>query len=152
MKAPRWGKALVSGFALGLGLLAGGGLPAQSFTLESSTVAGGGGTSRGGPFALRGTIGQPDAGKTTLTGGTFALEGGFWVTVSTVVVPGGPTLVIEALENQVRLSWSPATPGFVLQYSESVAAPDWTPVPDASQNPVVLSLTAVSRFFRLVRE
>jgi hypothetical protein len=41
------------------------------------TVDGGGGTSRGGDFAVQGTIGQHDAGG-TLSGGDFTLAGGFW--------------------------------------------------------------------------
>ncbi len=40
------------------------------------SVDGGGGTSAGGDFTLDGTIGQPDAGG-KLTGGAFAVEGGF---------------------------------------------------------------------------
>lgn len=41
------------------------------------TIDGGGETfSAGGGFELGGTIGQPDAG--VLTGGSFALVGGFW--------------------------------------------------------------------------
>ena len=46
------------------------------FDLSWHTVDGGGGTSSGGDFVLRGTIGQPDAGD--LAGGDFALRGGFW--------------------------------------------------------------------------
>jgi hypothetical protein len=40
------------------------------------TVDGGGGTSSGAPYTLSGTAGQPDAG--VLSGGTYALAGGFW--------------------------------------------------------------------------
>jgi hypothetical protein len=40
------------------------------------TVDGGGGSSSGGPYTLSGTAGQPDAGM--LSGGTYALTGGFW--------------------------------------------------------------------------
>ena len=40
------------------------------------TVDGGGGTSSGDPYTLSGTAGQPDAG--VLSGGTYALVGGFW--------------------------------------------------------------------------
>ena len=42
-----------------------------------STIDGGGGTSSGGAFTLRGTIGQHDA-SAPMTGGTFSLTGGFW--------------------------------------------------------------------------
>jgi len=47
-----------------------------SFTLPWSTIDGGGGASNGGGFSIRGSIGQPDAGA--MSGGTFALTGGFW--------------------------------------------------------------------------
>ena len=40
------------------------------------TVDGGGGASAGGSYSLSGTAGQPDAGA--LSGGVFALHGGFW--------------------------------------------------------------------------
>ncbi len=46
--------------------------------VDRFTVDGGGGTSSGGEFALSGTIGQPDATSTVMTGGEFELEGGFW--------------------------------------------------------------------------
>ena len=53
---------------------------AQSFDLSWYTIDGGGGTSAGGNFTLSGTIGQPDAGSPSspLSGGNFALVGGFW--------------------------------------------------------------------------
>lgn len=50
---------------------------AQPFAIDWSTIDGGGGTVSGGTFVVSATIGQPDAGA-TLTGGTFALTGGFW--------------------------------------------------------------------------
>jgi len=40
------------------------------------TVDGGGGSSSGGTFTIRGTIGQPDAG--VMTGGQYTVSGGFW--------------------------------------------------------------------------
>ena len=50
------------------------------FAITSFTIDGGGGSSSGGTFNVRGTIGQPDAGSPVapLTGGTFSLVGGFW--------------------------------------------------------------------------
>ena len=45
--------------------------------LSWHTIDGGGGTSSGGGFELEGTIGQHDAGQ-TMTGGKFALTGGYW--------------------------------------------------------------------------
>lgn len=40
------------------------------------TVDSGGVTSAGGTFEVTGTLGQPDAGE--MSGGSFALSGGFW--------------------------------------------------------------------------
>ncbi|GEM_PF-890172 len=51
---------------------------AQPFAINWYTIDGGGGTSAGGTFNLSGTIGQPDAGA-VMSGGSFALQGGFWV-------------------------------------------------------------------------
>lgn len=47
------------------------------YDLTWSTIEGGGGRSTGGGYQLIGTLGQPDAG-TTLSGGGYALSGGFW--------------------------------------------------------------------------
>lgn len=47
------------------------------FELTWSTVDGGGGFSAGGGYELNGTIGQPDASG-SLSGGGYALSGGFW--------------------------------------------------------------------------
>ena len=47
------------------------------WTIGRWAITGGGGTSRGGEFLVRGSMGQPDAGG-ALTGGEFAVRGGFW--------------------------------------------------------------------------
>ena len=58
------------------------------FDLSWHTIdGGGGGSSTGGGFELAGTIGQHDAGP-AMTGGTFALLGGFWPGVGST--PGAP--------------------------------------------------------------
>ncbi len=49
---------------------------AQSYSIDGFTVAGGGGTSTGGPFALSGTSGQSEAGR--LSDSRYTIEGGFW--------------------------------------------------------------------------
>jgi hypothetical protein len=49
------------------------------------TVDSGGGASSGGGYQLSGTIGQPDA--STLSGGHYLLEGGFWHGISSAVSP-----------------------------------------------------------------
>lgn len=53
------------------------GSASAQFSIPRFTIDGGGATrSAGGPFALGGTIGQPDAGH--LSGPGFTLRGGFW--------------------------------------------------------------------------
>jgi hypothetical protein len=49
---------------------------AGQYELTWSTIDGGGGTSRGGPYVLTGTIGQPDAGHSVAGG--YELLSGFW--------------------------------------------------------------------------
>lgn len=65
------------------GLLVAAGPP--GLEMMRSTVDGGGVIqSTGGGFELSGTIGQPDAGPgaTGMTGGAFALTGGFWFPIA----------------------------------------------------------------------
>lgn len=121
----------------------------QPFSLESFTVDGGGGTSSGGSYTLSGTIGQPDAGR--LSGGSFMLEGGFWLGVTTVAIPGGPTLFIQQLGLEVRVSWTPATPGFVLQQAGTLEPSSWGAAPSGAQNPATMPARETARFYRLVK-
>jgi hypothetical protein len=128
---------------------AGVGLCAQTYTLDWSTMDGGGGTSAGGDYVLEGTIGQPDAGP-ALSGGNYTLQGGFWPGLI-VVGPGfAPTLFIQSAGADVVVSWAPETPGFVLESTDHLESGFWEPV--SAGNPVTLSAEGVSRFYRLRRE
>ncbi len=49
---------------------------AQSYSIDRFTIAGGGGTSTGGTFALSGTSGQSEAGR--MSDSRYTIEGGFW--------------------------------------------------------------------------
>lgn len=124
-------------------------LTAQQYTIDWYTIDGGGGTSTGGGYTLSGTIGQPDAG--TLTGGNYVLEGGFWGGAFAVQQVGSPTLFIERLGAQVRISWDPNTPGFILQETMNLADPSsWVATPGAS-NGMTVSTTGPTKFYRLRR-
>lgn len=49
------------------------------FTIDWYTIDSGGAMdATGGSFELSGTIGQPDASATPMTGGLYQLSGGFW--------------------------------------------------------------------------
>jgi hypothetical protein len=94
---------------------------AQSWSIDWFTIDGGGGTSTGGVYAVSGTIGQPDAGG-PMSGGPYSLIAGFWALPIAVQTMGMPTLtIVSAAPGQATISWTPDTPGFVLQDAESVA-------------------------------
>ena len=77
---------------------------AQSYSVDWSKIAGGGGTSTGGVYSVSGTIGQPDAGK--MNGGNYAIDGGFWGIIAAVQTPGAPLLSIaRSTTNTVVVSW-----------------------------------------------
>ena len=63
---------------------------AQDFRIDWFTVDGGGGVSVGGGFSVSGTIAQADAGR--LSGGNYALEGGFWAVVASDSLAGADTV------------------------------------------------------------
>jgi hypothetical protein len=67
-----WARVLI----LAVGLPLAGQLQAQDSGLSWFTIDAGGGRSIGGPFAIAGSIGQPESGE-LLSGGEFALVGGF---------------------------------------------------------------------------
>lgn len=63
--------------ALALVLIASTALAAGGYRLDWWTADGGGGTSTGEGYQLRGTVSQPDVGP-ALSGDGYRLEGGFW--------------------------------------------------------------------------
>ena len=96
-------------------------LPAQQYSVDWHKVAGGGGTSTGGIYSVSGTIGQSDAGG-PMTGGNYALTGGFWALISVVQTPGLPDLIITHSGNSVTVSWAdPATNSYTLQQNGDLA-------------------------------
>jgi hypothetical protein len=96
---------------------------AQQYTINWYKVAGGGGTSTGGVYAVGGTIGQPDASG-VLTGGNYSLTGGFWALYA-VQTPGAPLLTITYAGKQAVVSWPPAVTGWTLQTNANLATPGW---------------------------
>ena len=67
------------------------------FSIGQVSVHSGGGMSQGGPFSVRGTIGQATAGETPATGGVFSLRGGFWS--SNAVTPSGEQVFSDSFES-----------------------------------------------------
>ncbi len=91
---------------------------AQNYAIDWHKIAGGGGTSTNGQYAVSGTIGQHDAGA-PMSGGQYSVTGGFWALISVVQTPGLPDLVITHAGNTVTVSW-PATGSYTLQQNTSL--------------------------------
>ena len=122
---------------------------AQTYSVDWSKIAGGGGTSTGGVYAVSGTIGQPDAGG-PLTNGQYSVVGGFWALPAAIQTPGAPVLSIAAAApGQVRISWTPPTPGYTLQSTDTLSPTNWVAAPGGTNNPVLVPASAAARFYRL---
>jgi hypothetical protein len=147
-----WGLRLGASLVLGIWCLV---LSSTSsalaqYSIDWHTIDGGGGTSTGGVYSVSGTIGQPDAGG-PMTGGQYSLTGGFWALYA-IQTPGAPVLIIvPAAPGQATISWTPATPGFVLQETPSLSPTNWVNSPSGATNPVVVPAVLPARFYRLFK-
>jgi hypothetical protein len=119
------------------------------YSIDWSSIDGGGGTSRGGVFAVSGTIGQPDAGG-PLTNGQYSVTGGFWALPIAVQTTNAPRLqIVPAAPGFAAISWSPPTPGFTLHSSASLSPASW--VAAGTNNPVIVPTTVPAHFYRLLK-
>ena len=111
-------------FILCLGLL----IPAVGFTQQYSIswykIAGGGGTSTNGQYAVSGILGQPDASG-AMSSGQYSVTGGFWGFISVVQTPGAPLLTITYAGDQAIVSWPSPSTGFILQTNGNLATGTW---------------------------
>ena len=122
---------------------------AQSYAIDWHTIDGGGGTSTNGPFSLTGTIGQADASG-PMTNAQYSLTGGIWVLPSVVQQPNAPVLtIVPAAPGFALISWTPNTPGFVLQESLTLDPPVWINSPSGATNPVTMPATLTTKVYRL---
>ena len=124
-------------------------LHAQNYSIDWFKIAGGGGTSAGGLYQVSGTIGQHDAGP-VMTNGLFSVTGGFWVLPAAVQTLGAPTLtIVPAAPGYATISWSPNTPGFVLQETVSLSPANWTNSVSGAANPITIPTTLPAKFYLL---
>jgi hypothetical protein len=120
-----------------------------------STMDGGGGTSTGAVFAVRGTIGQLDAGR--LTNGQSVINGGFWGVLAVVQTSGAPVLTIaRTATNTALISWPFPSAGFSLQQNSNLATTNWVSPSEAiSDNGVnkfiIVNPPTGNRFYRLFK-
>jgi hypothetical protein len=95
----------------------------QSYSIDWSTIDGGGGTSTGGVYSISGTIGQPDASQQTMTGGNFSLVGGFWSLFAVVQTPGAPyPRITLTTTNTVVVWWALPDTGWKLQATTNLVS------------------------------
>jgi hypothetical protein len=126
---------------------------AQNYSITWHKIAGGGGASSGGQYAVTGTVGQHDAGG-PLTGGTYSVTGGFWSFISVVPTTGAPTLTITRSGGSVIISW-PNTGSYTLQQNGNLAAPaswaasGYSVTTADGTNSVTVTPAGGSLFFRL---
>ena len=125
---------------------------AQQYSNNWHKVSGGGGTSTNGQYAIRGTIGQHDAGG-PMTGGIYSVTGGFW-SIYAVQRLGLPNLIITvAGPNSVNVSW-PNTGSYTLQTNSILGTPGWagyggTVSTANGTNSITISPPRGNLFFRL---
>jgi hypothetical protein len=121
------------------------------YSIDWFKIAGGGGTSTGSVYSVSGTIGQHDAGG-PMTNGQYSLTGGFWALPLLVQTPGAPTLhITNAAPGFATLWWTPPTPGFVLQSTDSLSPTNWVNALSGTNNPATVPATLPARFYRLFK-
>ena len=128
---------------------------AQSYSVDWSKIAGGGGSSTGGVYSVSGTIGQPDASG-ELSGGQYSVVGGFWSFIA-VPTPGAPPLTIRGTTtNAVLVTWPSPSPGYALQQNSDINTTNWlpvlpAPVDNGTNKTVIITPASGRKFFRLVK-
>jgi hypothetical protein len=130
-------------------------LASADIQLPWASLDGGGGSSGGSTFALRGTIGQFDAGRQS--GGNYSVEGGFGNRVETSLGPL-PGLTILHSGSNIQITWPQPAAGFQLEWSSvldgtvqwnTVASPYLSNATHISHSE---PLTGGPRFYRLKRQ
>src|SRR6516162_1457502 len=126
---------------------------AQQYSIDWFKIAGGGGTSTNGQYAISGTIGQHDAGG-PMTGGSYSLTGGFWALLSVVQTPGAPTLYVTHSGSTVTVFWQNVS-GWSLEQNTSLTLPaawstnsSWTTT--SGTNYLNVTSPPGNLFFRLI--
>ncbi len=127
---------------------------AQSYSIDWSSLGGGGGTSTGGAYSVSGSVGQADAGA--LSGGGFTLVGGFWSLAATVPIPGGPTVSVSGQGGVLKIAWLKPADRWVLESTLALSGPSlkWTAVPQPYQDDgtnlyILLNAPSGGAFYRL---
>lgn len=131
---------------------------AQTYSITSFTIEGGGGTSSGtgaaGTFSVSGAIAQHDANATS-TGGSDSLSGGFFGQYMALQQTGAPHVIIRGVGANVEVVWAANVPGWVLQSNTSELSPTgWvdvvgTPTVNGAEQILQFAAGSGRLFFRL---
>ena len=126
-------------------------LMAQPYLIDWHTIDGGGGTSTAAFIPSASTIGQPDASG-PMTNGQYSVTGGFWALPTIVQTTNAPTLtIVPAAPGNATISWSPNTPGYVLQETWTLSPANWTNSVSGDTNPIVVPAVVPAKFYRLFK-
>ncbi len=124
--------------------------PAQ-YTLDWSTMDGGGESRTAGTLTMHGTLGQPDAATFVVATG-FSCFGGYWSLTEEDTLP---TLRMFPAGAGFFLAWPLPSPGWRLQSSsDMVTWSDVTTAPTATAGEYQVpwdSVSATRRYFRLTK-
>lgn len=91
---------------------------------------------------LVGTIGDD-------TGASAAGSADLFTLASTPTLPA--LTIVPGTPDEVMISWTPPTPGFVLQETWSLDPPDWTNSPSGATNPITVPTLEPMKFYRLYK-
>jgi len=155
---PPFGTAVVSPAAAGTMLT----IPLSPFGVGYFNLYAGGEVVLGGELDGLATIGPPDDTPIFLFGFTSPVIPGVvaWDMSSVTPTPTpelelivtDPTLsILSTNAGEAVISWTPATPGFVLQETLSLAPTDWTNSPSGSTNPVTVPASLATKFYRVTK-
>jgi hypothetical protein len=88
-----------------------------------------------------------------MTNGPYSLLGGFWALPTLAQARGAPLLSIalNPILSTITLSWTPPTPGFTLQSTDSLSPTNWVNAPSGTNNPATVPATLPTRFSRLLK-
>ena len=125
---------------------------AQNYSVDWFKIAGGGGTSSNGQFALTGTMGQADAGA-AMSGGNYSVTGGFWALLRVEQTPGAPHLYIADSGGAVTVFWQNVGSWALQQNSNLALANGWSTSSGVTTvngtNYLTIPNPTGSQFFRL---
>jgi hypothetical protein len=123
------------------------------YSVDWSTIDGGGGTSTNGQYVVSGTIGQHEAGG-PMSGGRYSLTGGFWALYA-VQMPGAPWLsIIRTSTNTTVVCWPSPSTGWNPEQNTDLRTTNWVTPPesindDGTNKFIIVNPPTGNRFFRL---